>query len=318
MSFSFTVKEEIVQSISNKDKEKAFLYGLLSFCKTFSSGNIVIQTENEVVANVFKNQVKKVTNNENSVAKTIKKKRNSACLYSLSIEDIKDRQAIFDYYGMDFFEQKITIEISKIGKKKYINYFVAGAFLACGSVNDPMKEYHLEFVTSSDELCKFLGDILFESGITTKHTIRKNYYILYIKESENIEDILTFMGAPKSSLEIMNVKILKDVRNKINRAVNWDNANIEKTLQAAETQIEDIELIDEKMGLENLPDELRDIAILRLENPDWNLKELAQNINPPISRSGANHRLARIKKIAEGLKFNLEGKINEWHYFQKS
>ena len=113
--------------------------------------------------------------------------------------------------------------------------------------------------------------------------------------------MLTFIGAPKSSLEIMNVKILKDVRNKINRAVNCDNANIEKTLKASEKQVDSIEFLEKTVGFENLPEELRDIAELRLENPDWNLKEIAQALNPPISRSGANHRLTRLIKMAENM-----------------
>ena len=110
------------------------------------------------------------------------------------------------------------------------------------------------------------------------------------------------MGATNSSLELMNVKILKDMRNKINRAVNCDNANIEKTLKAAEKQLEDIELIDEKVGLENIPETLSEIARLRYENPDISLKDLGAMIKPPISRSGVNHRLVRLAEIAEKIR----------------
>lgn len=302
MSFSSSVKEEIVQSVSNKEKEKACLLGMLTFCKTFSPDEIILQTENEIVAQTFTLFINQVTNSENAVSNIIVKKKNNVTLFSLSVRKQSDRQALFNYFNIDCLYQNRQIDISKIGKKKLISFFIAGAFLVCGSVNDPLKEYHLEFVTVSSQLCNSLAELLYDVEIMTKQTERKNYYILYIKESENIEDMITFMGAPKCSLEIMNVKILKDVRNKINRAVNCDSANIEKTLNASEKQIADIEFIDEKIGLANLQDELRDIAELRLENPDWNLKELAENLNPPISRSGANHRLVRIKKIADDLK----------------
>ncbi len=110
------------------------------------------------------------------------------------------------------------------------------------------------------------------------------------------------MGATNSSFELMNMKIYKDMRNKINRAVNCDNANIEKSLKAAERQIEDIELIDKTIGLSSLPDNLQEIADLRYNNPDYNLKELGQALNPPISRSGANHRLAKLSEIAEDIR----------------
>lgn len=302
MSFSFTVKEEIISSVSNKDKTKACLYGMLLFSKILSQSQILFQTENNIVADYFTSSITDILHDQTAVRQSIISKKNNAALYSLSVDDKDSIKRLCEYFNTDLTQENRYIEIKAIGKKKFISFFVAGIFLACGSVNDPLKEYHLEFVIPSNELSSQLMEVLFECGITTKQTERKNAFILYIKESENIEDILTFMGAPKSSLELMNVKILKDVRNKINRAVNCDNANIEKTLKASEKQVESIQLIDEKMGIENLPEELHDIALLRLENPDWNLKELAEGLNPPISRSGANHRLTRINKIAEELK----------------
>lgn len=302
MSFSFTVKEEIISSVSNKDKAKACLYGMLLFSKILSESQILFQTENNIVAEYFTSSITDILHDQTAVRQSIISKKNNVALYSLSIDDKDNIKRLCEYFNTDLTQENRYIDTKAIGKKKYISFFVAGVFLACGSVNDPLKEYHFELVIPSNELSSQLMEVLFECGITTKQTERKNAFILYIKESENIEDILTFMGAPKSSLELMNVKILKDVRNKINRAVNCDNANIEKTLKASEKQVESIQLIDEKMGIDNLPEELYDIALLRLENPDWNLKELAEGLNPPISRSGANHRLTRINKIAEELK----------------
>lgn len=302
MSFSFSVKAEITKSISNKQKSKACLYGMLMFCKTFSPTQITLQTENLIVAELFKKLVGQATNDLNAVTIYTTIKRNNISLYSLKVEKPSRRKALFDYYNLEFLKQPRRVDKTKIEKEKYLSCFVAGAFLTCGSVNDPLKEYHFEFVIPTLDLCNDLGQLLLDFGILGKHTERKTSQIVYIKESENIEDLLTFMGAPKSALEIMNVKILKDVRNKINRAVNCDSANIEKTLNAAEKQIADIELIDKKIGFSSVSEDLREIAELRLENPEWTLKELGENVNPPISRSGANHRLARIAKIADGLK----------------
>ncbi len=302
MSFSSTVKEEIIGCVLNKEKGKACLYGMLAFCKAFSEKQILLQTENPMVAERFCLLLSEVIKDETAIRQSVVTKKGYAELYSLTIDDPYYIKIVFDYLGIDPSIKDRSIDNKVVGKKKNISFFVSGAFLVCGSVNDPLKEYHLEFVTSSKVSSEQLCRILNENGIMAKTAERKKSFIVYIKESENIEDMLTYMGAPKSSLELMNVKILKDVRNKINRAVNCDNANIEKTLKASEKQVESIELIDEKMGIDNLPEELRDIAILRLENPDWNLKELAEGLNPPISRSGANHRLARIIKIAEGLK----------------
>jgi len=302
MSFSFSVKEEIAQSISNKQKSKACLYGMLMFCKTFSPTQITLQTENLIVAELFKKLVGQATNDLNAVTVYTTIKKNNISLYSLKVEKPSRRKALFEHFNLEFLKHPRRIDKTKIGKEKYLSCFISGAFLTCGSVNDPLKEYHFEFVIPTLDLCNDLGQLLLDFGILAKHTERKTSQIVYIKESENIEDLLTFMGAPKSALEIMNVKILKDVRNKINRAVNCDSANIEKTLNAAEKQIADIELIDKKIGFSSVSEDLREIAELRLENPDWTLKELGENVNPPISRSGANHRLARIAKIADGLK----------------
>ncbi len=298
MSFSYNVKEEICQSIVNRDKSKACLYGLLSFCKIISPEQILFQTENDLVAGLYKQLIAFFLGDEIVITETITKKKNDTSLFSLEIND--NVNLIYDFYKIQP-EFSRNIEATALGKKKFSSFFVGGAFLSCGSVNDPLKEYHLEFVIPTKQLCDDLMQMLLEFGIMAKQTERKNSYILYIKESENIEDMLTFIGAPKSSLEIMNVKILKDVRNKINRAVNCDNANIEKTLKASEKQVNSIEFLAKIVGIDNLPEELRDIAELRLENPDWNLKEIAQALNPPISRSGANHRLTRLIKMAENL-----------------
>ena len=301
MSFSFNVKEEIISVCNDYNKIRSCFYGMLTFCKTFNDTQIILQTENCLVADTFSSFADKLLKKDNIVKISSTDKRNKVILYSLIIDDKEIIQDIFLLYGLNA-DDCNKINIFSIGKKKFISSFVAGAFLVCGSINDPLKEYHLEFVISQKSLLEELSALLENYSIITKQVERRNSQILYIKESENIEDLLTFMGATKASLEIMNVKILKDVRNKINRAVNCDNANIEKSVKAAQQQIEDIIIIQNSIGLEKLTDSLREIAVLRLENPDFNLKELAQNLIPPISRSGANHRLCKLHKIATELK----------------
>lgn len=301
MSFSFDVKEEIAHSNMNREKSFACLYGMLLFAKNFSYDKITLQTENLIVAELFTKLVGQAVGNMDSVIASVTIKKNNISLYSLSVEDSKDRHKLLSYFNIKNSESSSEIDIKKIVKNKYIKYFIAGVFLVCGSINNPKKEYHLEFVVSNEKLANKLIQILFEFEITAKLTKRKSSYVVYIKESENIEDLLTLMGASKSTLELMNIKIVKEMRNKVNRAVNCDSANIEKTLKASEKQIKNIELIESKIGLSSLPLELQEIALLRLNNPDWNLKEISQNLTPPISRSGANHRFERIAKIAESL-----------------
>ena len=172
--------------------------------------------------------------------------------------------------------------------------FVGGAFLACGSFADPEKKYHLEFAVPREEICGTLTGILQEVGFFPRITVRRSLPLVYSHDSEQIEDLLTFMGAPITSLDVMNIKILKERRNAANRAFNCDNANIDKVVSAAVVQIEAIQAV----GIENLPEELRPLAILRLENPDDSLRELGQKLSPPLSRSGVNHRLERILALA--------------------
>jgi hypothetical protein len=180
--------------------------------------------------------------------------------------------------------------------------FLRGVFLGCGTVSDPDKNYHLELNIPDESRADRLFMLITESGIAVKKGVRKSRPILYIKESELISDFLTFIGAGVNSMEIMNAKILKEVRNNVNRAVNCDAANIEKTTRAASRQIADIELIYKKKGAEFLPPELRQIAELRLNNFELSLKEIGETCEPRLSRSGVFHRLEKINSIAEKLR----------------
>ena len=297
-SFSYLVKSEIIDNLYSFEKANAAVMGILKVAKGFGNDGIALMTENEKTAEFLANHLNKICGHTAVSIKNIRKSEKSN-LFTVSVDDESDRVFVLNYFKV---KDKRLLE-NDLPKKRYIPSLIAGVFLACGSIIDPNKEYHIEFVLPSLELCNDLGLILIDHfDILAKHTERKNTNIVYIKESENIEDMLTLMGASKASLEIMNVKILKDVRNKINRAVNCDNANIEKSLKAAERQIEDIELIERTIGFASLSEDLREIAEVRYNNPDYNLKELGLALNPPISRSGANHRLERIKKAADEIR----------------
>lgn len=304
-SFSYQVKSEILEQINSRPKADALLLGILYTCKEISADGILFVTENIKTIEFFTKSINKICDGDNAViiSKTPKAK---ATVYTATV-DKTNTEKIFEYYKLPFDYKENNYQKAVVPKKKLLPQFFGGAFLSCGSISDPNKDYHFELVFSDIPLCNFFGLTLIESyGIVMKQTERKNSQVVYIKESENIEDMLTLMGAVNSSLEIMNIKILKDIRNKINRAVNCDNANIEKTLKAAEKQISDIELIEKTIGLGNLSDELREIAEIRLENPDYNLKELGQALSKPISRSGANHRLAKISEIAQDIRNKIQ------------
>lgn len=180
--------------------------------------------------------------------------------------------------------------------------YIRGAFLGGGSVTNPEKNYHLEFVTHSEEYAQDLCELINSCGLNSKVIQRKNSFIVYIKEGEQIVDILNIMGAHSCLLELENIRIMKEMRNNVNRLVNCETANLSKTVNAAVRQVESIKFIQSKIGLKRLPQNLREIAELRLEYPDESLKELGEMLDPPVGKSGVNHRLRKIEKIAEELR----------------
>ena len=301
MSFSHSVKKELCSIITDKDRKYCCLYGMLLFCKNFTPDSITFQTENQLVCELFCRLADDVIGGKNIVEVTETKKKNDVTLYSLSIASEHFREEIIYRYRISSRTLIHRIQRENIDNNS-IFAFIAGAFLSCGSITEPIKEYHLEFVVPYYDLTQDLLGLLTEVGINAKYTERKNMYVIYLKGSEAIEDLLTLMGATMSSIDLMNVKIYKDVRNKANRIANCDSANIERTLKASDKQIADIEYIADTIGLENLPADLINIAELRMEYPEMSLRELGENLDKPLGRSGANHRLKRISEIAEALR----------------
>lgn len=303
ISFSNEVRKEICSSVNDKEKRFACLYGMLLFSRELSAGSVCFQSESGSSSQLFAELFRRVFRTEPSCKTNTR--RNGTVLYSYEITDPKLISEIYSRYRIDPEEREINSEIIATNS---LGVFTAGAFLACGSVNDPEKEYHLEFAVPDDKLASELKALLGDIGVNAKTSLRRGQHIVYIKGSESIEDTLTFIGAQQCTLDLMNVKIYKDVRNKANRIANCDSANIDKVVNAAVKQLEDIKLIDRTLGLDNISEELRDIAQLRLDNLDMSLREIGDTLEPPISRSGVNHRFKRLAKIADDIR---EGRTDD-------
>lgn len=177
--------------------------------------------------------------------------------------------------------------------------FLRGAFLCSATAVDPNRNYSLEFVTHYRALASGLSDLLGSLSFKTRTTERSGNCIIYTKNSETICDILAAIGASNAHMEMLNVKIEKELRNGMNRAVNGETANYDKAVSAAVRQIRAIEKIDSKIGLDNLPDDLRTLAELRIRHKDAPLSELAAYLDPPLTKSGVSHRMKRLLKLAE-------------------
>lgn len=178
-------------------------------------------------------------------------------------------------------------------------HYLRGVFLSCGAVTDPASSYHLDMVLSEDCMAEEFGCFLEDMGMNPKHTARKGLPVLYFKESESIEDFLTVIGAKKGAFSVMNAKIVKDIRNNANRVSNCELANIGKSVGAASVQYEAIRRLYEEGRFERLPVELQETAKLRYEHPDLPLKDLAALHEPPLTKSGLNHRLTKIMDFEE-------------------
>ena len=180
--------------------------------------------------------------------------------------------------------------------------FIRGAFMAAGSISDPNKSYHFEIVCATPQQAEQLRTVISDFGMDAKVVERKKHHVVYLKEGAQIVDMLNIMEAHVALMNLENVRILKEMRNSVNRQVNCETANINKTVNAAVKQIEDIKFIQEKGRLQELPDNLYEMAQVRLEHPEAPLKELGAYLNPPVGKSGVNHRLRKISEIAENMR----------------
>lgn len=293
------MRSEICTSVNDKDRRFACLYGMLLFSRTITENQICFQTESSTSAQLFERLFKGVFKDTVSVHKQENERKNGSVLYTFEVNGAEAVSRVLHKYRIT--PDKRSIDSGIIATSS-LGVFAAGVFLACGSVNDPAKEYHLEFTVPENGLAQELAMLLAGIGVNAKTASRRNQYIVYIKGSESIEDTLTYIGAQQCTLELMNVKIFKDVRNKANRIANCDTANIDKVLNAAMRQLEDIKLIERTIGFETLSDELREVAELRLENVDMSLQDICESLSTPISRSGVNHRFKKLAKIADEIR----------------
>lgn len=302
MSFSSDVKKEICTT-EEFDREvlKAELYGMLLFSRHFSPNKISFTTESNYAGNklifLLQNLYMPIIEKQ-SVLRT---KSSDSHLYKIIVVDENDCKRIFEDFGHIGGQVTLRVNRANLSSEELSQAFLRGVFLSCGSVSNPMKSYHLEFCVPhknlSSDLCKILSEIT-ECTLTPKTVVRSGSYIVYFKESEQICDLLTYIGAPIRAMEIMGTKAIKQVRNNVNRRINGEVANIGKVAAASARQLEAIEHIKKTVGIDSLPEDLQEIAYLRLENPDMSLRDLGQNLSTPISRSGANHRIQRLLEYA--------------------
>ncbi len=296
MSFSSDVKSEIskTENLSSCCLH-AQVYGLVLFAH-FSKYNFSITTENTDVFELYLSYLRDYCGVNPIISDSGTKK------LTAYLKTDNEKEKAFEKFGHSLKEPTLRINRANISDECCSGAFLRGVFLACGTVTAPERGYHLEFVVPYKKLCTDLIKFLDELGLNPKYIVRKGNHIIYFKDSESIEDILAIIGAQDASLYVMGIKIEKDVKNKVNRKLNFEMSNISKTVDAANIQVEAIEYIESKSGISSLPDNLQKIAYIRLENPESSLSELGKLLDEPISRSGINHRLNRIVKIAENLK----------------
>ncbi len=306
MSFAAKIKNELArQEIKKKCCQKAELTALIhmngSLQITAGQSMLNISTENPAVARRMFLLFKKAysVNSDIMVRKKIRLKKNNTYLVRVNdSEKAKEILTSLDVLTSQYhFKKKISREITV--KKCCRRSYSRGVFLARGSVNNPDSSYHLEIRTEYEEqgqeVLHLLKSFNIESGLIT----RKNYFLVYLKDGQKIVEFLNIIGAHQALFEYENARIIKEMRNKINRLVNCETANLNKTVNAAINQLESIKIVNQVVGLYNLPKSLKQIAELRVKYPEATLKELGDMFDPPLSKSGVNHRLRKIEKLAQ-------------------
>lgn len=297
-SFSRMVKQELFR-IDSGDMccSAAEFSGLLLFgTQCIKKDEIKITTENSDVIGCFANLSRAL-----GLEASIRQNNEKSVKYTAKIVDtVKVAQLLYDLDLIDN-NGEIKYHVSReiVKKSCCIRAFIRGAFMGAGAISDPNKNYNMEIVSHRKALCDETAELLRELNFDCKIIPRKNKYVIYIKNSDRIADILSFLGAYKSQMELLNIKIEKEIRNDLNRTANSETSNLIKTINASVEQIQAIQRIDKLMGLDNLPEDLREIALLRLENKDLSLSELGKLLNPPLTKSGVNHRMKKILNYIE-------------------
>ncbi|MGX4685801.1 DNA-binding protein WhiA [Vagococcus sp. JNUCC 83] len=306
MSFASDVKKELTTLEVHKEHAKAELAALIRMNGSVTLANrqfvLNVQTENAAIARRIYTLLKDhyEVNSELLVRRKMKLKKNNVYIVRLKQGT---KEILNDLEIMDGVMFNTRVSKSIMGNEQKMRSYLRGAFLAGGSVNNPeTSRYHLEIYSMYEEQCQDLCDMLKFYGLNGRVVERRTGFITYLKGAEEIADFLVLVGATNAMLKFEDVRIVRDLRNSVNRLMNCENANMNKTADAAKRQIENIKLIKKTVGLEQLPEKLREVAEVRLENPEISLKELGEMIpSGPITKSGINHRIRKINEFASTL-----------------
>ncbi|WP_461213278.1 DNA-binding protein WhiA [Lacticaseibacillus sp. GG6-2] len=306
-SFASTVKKELTQLEVHPEHAKAELSALIRMNGTLGILNhqfvLNVQTENPAIARRLYALMKQVYHVEANliVRRKMKLKKNNQYVVRLSnrVNEILADLDILDQSGLSI---QTAIGAKIMGEEQRRRSYLRGAFLAGGSVNNPeTSRYHLEVYSLYQDHNEDILTIMNDFGLNARTVERRSGYIVYLKEAEKIADFLQVIGATNAMLKFEDVRIVRDMRNSVNRLVNCETANLNKTVDAAHKQIENINYLKSHVGLDTLPEKLREVAALRLAHPDVSLKELGEMVpSGAISKSGINHRLRKLNQIAEG------------------
>ncbi len=306
MSFAADVKKELTTLEVHKEHAKAELAALIRMNGAVTLVNrkfvLNVQTENAAIARRIYTLLKDhyQVNSELLVRRKMKLKKNNVYIVRLK----QGTQTILnDLEIMDGHMFNIQVSPLIMGNEQKMRSYLRGAFLAGGSVNNPeTSRYHLEIYSMYEEQCNDLCTMLQFYGLNGRVLDRRNGFIVYLKGAEEIADFLVLVGATNAMLKFEDVRIVRDLRNSVNRLMNCENANMNKTADAARRQIENIRMIEDRVGLDTLPEKLKEVAEIRLENPEISLKELGEMLpSGAITKSGINHRIRKINEFAEKL-----------------
>ncbi len=296
MSFSARVKAELCRvPMSRQCCIQAEAYGVLLFCNSFSPAEVRVVTESGPFVQRLKQLFQRAFGCSFDAERT-----GAGGKRTLTITTPDKLSTVALAYGYDPAGMLAHhINFAVLEEEHCRHAFLRGAFLAGGSVTDPAKGYHLELASSHYYVNRELAALLYETGFSPKETTRKSNYLTYFKQSECIEDFLTSIGAPVAAMEVMNAKVEKHLRGSVNRRVNCDAANLDKTVDAAQEQMEAIRVLEERGMLLSLPDKLKEVVDLRSAHPEYTLAQLAELCQPPITKSAMSHRLKKLVELAE-------------------
>ncbi len=297
MSFSFEAKNELCRlPVQKLCCARAEAYGILLYCNTFSATEVRIITENPN----FSARLPKLFHRAFGLQFDRQPEPGQAGKLVFQITDPQKLDHIINLLGYDPRQNLVLhINFAMLEENCCRASFLRGAFFAGGSITDPMKRYHLELSTSHFQVGRELEVLLRECGYPPKGLTRNGAFITYFKQSRQIEDFLTLIGAPVAAMHVMSAKVEKDLRNSVNRRLNCDSANLDKAVEAAQEQVEAIRLLQSRGQLEQLPEKLQTTASLRMEYPELTLSELAEVFDPPVTKSCLNHRLRKLVELSK-------------------